>query len=142
MSRIKAVEREYLASRFAADRLLDQVREDPTTLARELQIRDLQDASDRLEGTYIIRLFAEFETSLRAFWSASRKKPPPSRTRDLMDGVAAKRRVPNDWIADAHAVRDYRNLLVHEGEEEPTPIPIDNARGNLCRFLSLLPIDW
>jgi len=143
MDRVKAVEREHLATRFAVDRLLNLVRQDPTALVHELRIHDIENASVRLEGTYIIRLFAEFETSLRMFWSASRAKGPPSRTRDLLNGVAARRRIPDDRVEGAHEVRDYRNVLVHERkEEEAAPISIGQARGHLCHFLSFLPQVW
>lgn len=142
LDRVKAVEREYSATRFAADQLLDRVRQDSTSLVGELRVHDVQNASDHLEGTYIIRLFAEFETSLRVFRSASRTKDPPSRTRDLLESVAARTSVPNDWLKDAHDVREYRNSLVHEREEETAPIPIAEARRRLCRFLSFLPLHW
>jgi hypothetical protein len=96
----------------------------------------------RLEGTYIIRLFAEFETGLRLFWPTARGTDPPARTRDLIDGVAATRRVPNGERLNAHAVREYRNFLVHERDEEVVPISIVEARGYLCRFFAFLPPTW
>jgi len=142
MKRVKDVEREHTATRFAADHLLGVVQQDPTALKGEVQVRDLHLASDQLEGTYMIRLFAEFETSLRVFWLASRVKDPPARTRDLLDGVGAKRRIPYDRIQQAHEVGEYRNVLVHEREEEVELIPIHKARSHLCRFLSFLPPAW
>jgi hypothetical protein len=99
-------------------------------------------ASARLDGTYVIRLFAEFETGLRLYWLAARKTDPPGRMRDLLDGVAAARRIPYDQLKEAHVVRDYRNSLLHERQEEAEPIPIAAARGHLCRFFSFLPPKW
>lgn len=142
LDRVKAVEREYGAMRLAADRLLEVVRKDPTAVPGGYRVRDLEEASDQLEATYTIRLFAEFETSLRKFWPASRGPTPPARTRDLLDGVGATRRIPDDQIGDAHKVREYRNVLVHERKADTEPIPIAQARGHLCRFLSFLPIEW
>lgn len=142
MNRVKAVEREHTATRFAIDYLLNAVQQDSTALKGNLRVRDVNESASRLEGTYTIRLFAEFETSLRTFWVASRGKDPPSRTRDLLDGVAARRRIPLDRIQNAHAVREYRNALVHERDEAVDPIPIDQARSNLCVFLSFLPMEW
>jgi hypothetical protein len=83
-------------------------------------------------------LFAEFETGLRLFWPSARANEPPGRTRDLMDGVAATRRIPDDELRNAHAVRGYRNTLVHEREEDIDPISIAEARKHLCKFLSFL----
>jgi len=142
MNRVKAVEREHTAMRFASEYLLNAVQQDPTALKGNLRVRDVNESVERLEGTYTIRLFAEFETSLRTYWLASRITDPPSRTRDLLDGVAARCRIPHDHIQNAHAVREYRNVLVHERDEDVDPIPIALSRRHLCMFLSFLPIEW
>lgn len=142
LRRIKAVEREHKATRFATDYLSAAVQRDPSWIGGDLRLRDFTDAAERLEGTYVIRLFAEFETCLRAFWLLAIGKPPPSRTRDLLNGVGARRRIPHDQIDNAHAVREYRNSLVHAGAEPPEPISIDVARSRLCHYLSFLPITW
>lgn len=142
LTRVKAVEREHKATRFATDFLLRAVQQDPGSLGSDLRLRDLNEAAKRQEGTYIIRLFAEFETCLRVFWEVTRGRRPPSRTRDLLDGVGARRRISYDQIADAHAVREYRNSLVHERKEQVEAIAIDLARSRLCRFLSFLPVTW
>ena len=140
--RIKDVERQHSVIRLAITRLASSAKPDPTVLTGGLTFRDIGHASDRLEGTYIIRLFAEFETGLRLFWPTARGTDAPSRTRDLLDGVAATRRIPNDELLKAHAVREYRNLLVHEIEEEMVPISIAEARGHLCRYFNFLPPSW
>ena len=128
--------------RLAIDRLLAEARRDPTVLTGDLKLHDITIASERLEGTYIIRLFAEFETGLRLFWPTARGTDPPGRMRDLIDGVAATRRVPNAERTSAHAVREYRNFLVHERDEKVVPISISEARGSLCRFFVFLPPTW
>lgn len=66
-SRFKAVEREYLSARNATDYLLTTSQQNPGVLAGDLKFRDVMHMSERLEGTYLIRLFAEFETALRLF---------------------------------------------------------------------------
>lgn len=142
LARVKAVEREHKATRFATGYLLAKVQRDPSRLGGDLRIRDLDEAADRLEGTYTIRLFAEFETCLRVFWEVTRNKRPPSRTRDLLEGVGARRKIPYDQIENAQEVREYRNGLVHEREENLEPIAIDVARSRLCRYLSFLPLEW
>jgi hypothetical protein len=142
LNRVKAVEREHSAVRYATDHLLTAAKNDSTILDRVLRVRDVQDAVERLEGTYVIRLFAEFETSLRTFWVSSRRAAAPSRTRDLLDGVAAKCKVPHDKIQDAHTVREFRNVLVHERDDDIGSVPIATARRYLCVFLSFLPMEW
>lgn len=114
LSRMKAVEREYLAALLAVERLAEQIRTDPLLLKGELKPRDLSRAAELLEGTYIIRLFAEFETALRRFWTLVRSTDPPGRTQDLIQGVAATCRIGNVELDGAHDVRKYRNTLVHE----------------------------
>jgi hypothetical protein len=142
LRRVKAVEREHTAVRYAADYLLDVLRLDPTVLDRVLRVRDVREAVEKLEGTYVVRLFAEFETCLRTYWLAARSTDPPSRTKDLLDGIGATRRIPHDDIQFAHAVRDFRNALVHERAEVVPTIEIARARGYLCRYLRHLPLDW
>lgn len=140
MEKIKSIERDYLSTRFALDRLLHEARRDPTILTGDLEPQDVVKASGRLETTYLIRLFAEFETALRSFWATIRETEPP--TQHLLDGVAARCDIPPGRLAEAHAVREYRNSLVHERDEEMAPISIAEARGSLCRFLAFLPPNW
>src|ERR1700722_8108459 len=68
-SRIKAIEREYVAMRQAADRFRQDALADPTILAGNLRQGEIVVASRNLEGTCIIRLFAEFETGARQYWA-------------------------------------------------------------------------
>jgi hypothetical protein len=140
--RIKAVEREHAAVRLAIDRLWEVARGNPSDLRRDVTLADIGNASGRLDGTYLIRLFAEFETGLRLFWSARRSTPPPSRTRDLLDGVAATCQITFDVLTNAQDVREYRNALVHEREEATAPISIAEARRRLCHYFSFLPPGW
>ena len=70
-SRVKVVEREYVAMRQAADRLLEAALADPTILLENLRHREIVRASQSLEGTYVVRLFAEFETGARQYWEAA-----------------------------------------------------------------------
>ncbi len=99
-------------------------------------------AAARLEGTYIIRLFAEFETALRAYLRETRRRPPPSRTRDLLESAAAIVHVPPEVLRNAHEVRDFRHVLVHEREATADPLTITEARGRLCVYFSFLPRKW
>lgn len=141
LNRIKSVEREHSAILYATTHLLTQAKNDPTILDRVLRVRDVRFAVEKLEGTYVVRLFAEFETSLRTFWASSRGIAP-SRTRDLIDGVAAKCKVPHDNIKHAHTVREFRNVLVHERDDLIDALPIATARRYLCIFLNFLPMEW
>jgi hypothetical protein len=72
--RIKAVEREYWTVRRAVDRLAVDVTRDPSTLGERPSPRDLRSADENLEGTYFVRMFAEFETGVRSFWKTIRPR--------------------------------------------------------------------
>jgi hypothetical protein len=126
---------------LAASRLLDEGRRNPTVLKSGVLHRDVVNASRDLEGTYFIRLFAEFETGLRQYWETVSNTHP--KTKDLLDSLAARCRIGDDQRDNAHRVREYRNSLVHEREdEEVDAIGIAEGRGYLCTFFSFLPREW
>ena len=139
-SRIKAVEREYVAMRQAADRFLQAALDDPTMLRADLRHGEIVRASQNLEATFIIRLFAEFETGARQYWGANWSTYP--KMVDLLNGLAARCGIPDTLRDNAHRVREYRNALVHEREDGVEAVQIAAARGFLCRFFSFLPARW
>jgi hypothetical protein len=143
IDRIVAVEREYLAASVASDLLQERLAADPAFLAsHELRSRDARNLQAHLEGTYVIRLCAEFEAGLRDAWrnAFARQTQPP--LRDLLAAVAARRLVPQDALDRADEVREYRNALVHENAPDVATIPIAEVRRHLCRFFSRLPSRW
>lgn len=139
-ARIKAVEREYVVMRQAAAHFRQAALGDPTILKEDVQPREISLASKNLEGTYIIRLFAEFETGARQYWSTNWDTDP--KAVDLLNGLAARCRIPDPQRDNVHLVRVYRNALVHEREDKPEVVPIAEARGYLCCFFSFLPPQW
>jgi hypothetical protein len=110
--------------------------------AARLRYRDARDLRANLESTFLLRLFAEFESGLRDAWQHALARPTQPPMRDLLPAVAARCLVPQDWLDAADAVREHRNALVHEGPAVVEPIPIAEARRRLCRFFSRLPADW
>jgi hypothetical protein len=139
-SRIKAVEREHAVMRLAVDRLREAARPDPTILRGAFKIGEIGEASDLLEGTYVIRLYAEFETGLRSFWEASRDTHPPMR--QLLDSIASSQGIPDDDLVNAHKARRYRNGLVHERDGEDASIPLAIFRRYLTMYFHHLPPYW
>ena len=66
IDRILAVEREYLAAVVALMLLAERLDADPAFLAsHDLRGRDARNLKINLEGTFVIRLCAEFESGLR-----------------------------------------------------------------------------
>ncbi len=143
IDRIVAVEREYQAASVAADLLQEQLDANPAFLAtHELRSRDARHLRAHLEGTYVIRLGAEFEAGLRDAWQNAFGRPTQPPLRDLLAAVAARRLVPQDTLDRADEVREYRNALVHEGASDAAPVSIADVRRHLCRFFSRLPSRW
>ena len=124
----------------ALDRLLVEARRDPTILGRDLKLQDIANASGRLEGTYIIRLFAEFETGLRLFWATIRDTEPP--TQHLLDGIAARRGFHPIASQTPMRCESIGTPWCMSGTRDMAPISIAEARGSLCRFFAFLPPTW
>lgn len=141
MGRIKAVEREYRAIRFGTDRLIVSVTNDPSILAGQLRRPDLRAASDRLEGTYVVRVFSEFETALHQFTRAFHIHKLRSAA-SLINRVRDRGHIPQPETDDVHRVREYRNVLVHERTTPVPQISIREATRFLCTFLSRIQRIW
>jgi hypothetical protein len=143
IERIKAVEVEYLVAGLAVVVLRDRLRMEPHFLTGQLQISDVKRMEDNLEATYFIRLYAVFEAGLREAWrfAFGRDTQPPMR--DLLDAITSARGIDHPFLEVAHRVREFRNTLVHEQDEEPEEtFTIGQARRHLTRFFSYLPPDW
>ena len=101
---------------------------------------DLRRAVDNLEATYIIRLFAEYETILQDHLSAHHSGIRIPRTAEaLINRVALRERLPDPIREAAQSVREYRNALVHR---RIAPVPSRSLREVLAalnRFLARLP---
>jgi len=111
-----------------------------------VKVRDLNMADRNLEGTYLIRLWAEFETAVRSYygWMTS---DPDTRigTHDLINtvaGVRRGRRIVADVQQAVHGVREYRNMLVHARDNPAPPVSLSDARRSLNIYLCKLPDVW
>lgn len=143
LNRLKALEKEWRVARLAVRLLESRARVDASMLiGEEMEYSDVLACVRQLAATYLIRLFAEFEAGLRDWWQIAKRRKSRPTTRQLVDSVAASRSIPIDLRDDVHAVREYRNRLVHEGHYDPVPMSLDIARGHLCRFFSWMPLDW
>ncbi len=141
MTRIKAVEREYQLAKLAFDRLQQQAMNDPHVLAADQRFRDIDSAIHGIEGTYLVRLFSEFETALRHFLR-SRRLRIPSKAEALINKVRDRAEIPNDFADDVHKVRVYRNKLVHDVLETVEAVKIREATKYSSTFLSWLQRTW
>jgi hypothetical protein len=144
--RVKLVEREFYAVARAVTELRNAVRSGKVAAPDRTTLRDLEAAFGRLEPTYLMRMWAEFETAVRSYYGSLTHDPDPHiRSADLINAVAGLRR--GRAVADAlrvqvHEVRAYRNLLVHERDDPAQRVALDEARRRLNSYLAKLPGHW
>jgi hypothetical protein len=141
MSRLKAVQREYAVTRKAVDEFQRRVVDNPNLLTGNLRRRDIVAASDKLEGTYVVRLFSEFETALKYFLTVKKIKVPKA-AEPLVKKVRDRARISDDDAGNVHLVRDYRNALVHDRRQPTIAVSLRDSTRYLSTFLSWLQRTW
>src|SRR5438067_302796 len=113
IQRLGAVSDEFEAARSAlglAVRLWPVVHREEEVSGQRLAA--FRRAGDNVEATYVLRLFAEFESILRRQYPHSR---PRRRTRvpktsdDLINRLAAHYRMPAGDVANVHRIRLFRH---------------------------------
>ncbi len=136
---------EFTATRFAVDHALTVCGSDArlTLAAGRAGVTDgqLARAAAVVEVTFCLRLFVHFEAVLRDYWATGLGRTTRPDMRPLMDSIARRRRMNNDDLAGAHAVRDYRNAVAHGGAGTP-PVRLADCQRGLGRYLRRLPQRW
>jgi hypothetical protein len=142
--RLRGVRRELDASLFALAHTIRLVSRD---------IKSLQDAAkggtspselvrcrDNLEINYIMRLFSEFEAAIRNFWVSTVRNSRPG-MEVLIDRVADRVNMSPADRAAAHAIRDYRNNIIHQN-----PRALEYTYGDCAKalgtYLRWFPQNW
>jgi len=104
---------------------------------------DIRECRRNIEHTYVVRVFAVFEWILREMWANVFHRRTNPRMVDLINGVAAARKFVNQQLVqNVHAVREYRNTLVHVGAPSAPPVTLAECGRYLKAFLSELPREW
>jgi hypothetical protein len=143
IDRMRAVEREYRVAIVSRDHMAEALTKDPSILTKqELNRADFDALKGNLASTYLIRLFAEFETGLRDYWKSRSKKKIIPRVSDMIKSISSNRTIEHQEMENADNVRKYRNKLVHEEDSEARVVDVGEARKFLCVFFSRLPEDW
>jgi len=141
--RIKAVEREFQVAEISIKALEQAMQKESGLLTNEgLNAADLRNFRTKLHDTYFIRMFAEFETGLRDFWKNGLNESPNTRVMDVITSIGVKRNIVDSFVTNVHAVRRWRNRLVHEEDADADQLEIRIARGYLGRYIGFLPDDW
>ena len=138
---IRSCEHMCCAGQVATCYYLDVCKKDPTIAEKQsFRIRDIRDCNEDLESTYIVRILAEFETILRDYWKSYRPRNTKPMMKVLVDRIALHCYIQHDVLRKVHAVREYRNSLVHSGVA--TSVTLRETRSYLCRFIGNLPRTW
>ena len=100
----------------------------------------VSEALSKVEQTYLIRLFSEFEGMLRGYLQ-KRSEIVPSKAYDLVNKVAKPQRanVPDNKRVAVHLVREYRNAIVHDQGSGAVAVSFDQALSALNQYLVFLP---
>lgn len=138
---LAAVQQEFGAARaalFYAEKQWAQATED--ALLNGVSKSQATAALGRVEQTYLIRLFSEFEAMLKAYLD-SRNETVPSKAYDLINKAAKRQRanVPDDKRDAVHLVREYRNAVVHALGGGAVAVSFRQALSALNQYLVFLP---
>lgn len=136
MLKLKRLESHCLAAMAATAHYLGECESNRIESFRGFGVRDVRDCHDDLEATYLIRLFAEFEITLRDYWERKVRQTKPT-AKYLLESLGGRLFIQYDTLQRAHAVREYRNSIVHGGNA--VSVTLSEARSYLCAYMSNLP---
>ena len=106
----------------------------------QVEFPQVRQATANIETTYIVRLFSVFEGILRAILPVRTSSNPDRRSvYDLINRAASKWRISAAVRDEAHRIREFRNLTVHQNSSAASPIAFTDALAGLNRFLAWLP---
>ena len=141
LDQLKRVADQYHAARFAVGQALSVAMQTPHGLPATIRPNDLRLCLNRLEATYFVMLFAEFESAIRYVWKAQCRKMTRPPMEILLDRIAAKAYVTDTDLRQVHSVRRYRNFLVH-GEDFAESVTLEKAQSLLARFFYFMHGPW
>ena len=148
---LRDVDRHFLMAARAVSDLREMVRRgdvphEPNLLPTLHDLSPPTPSHDRpgeLENAFLLRLFVAFEEGCRRCRIECFKDGREDRIQaePLINFLANKVGVVDPLLTEVHAVRDYRNDLIHLNRDH-TPIGFTTARRRLGKFLSRLPERW
>jgi hypothetical protein len=142
--RLRSVRRELDASLFALAYTIRNVSSNLKALQEAgrggTTLSELARCRDKLEINYILRLFSEFEAAIRSYWVRTVRNSAPG-MQVLMNRIADRLNMAAVDRAAAHAIRDYRNQVIHQN-----PRTLEYTYGDCAKALGTdlrwLPQNW
>mgnify|MGYP000101640711 CR=1 FL=1 len=90
IERIREVEREWQVVRAALDQLRSRLIGNPSLLQPlDLERGDFNRADERVDGVFVVRMYAEFEAGLRETWTRFFKRRSHPKMADLLAAITA-----------------------------------------------------
>ncbi len=147
IERIAMVLQEYLAAKTASTLLAAQTDADRGYgRAYGWEPRAGAAFTQNLELTYIVRIYSEFEVTLRDYWLTHYKQTTRPKMFQLVNEAVPDQRFSRDVIDNANDVRVFRNFLVHDLEDEPgegmVRFTVHQAKSHLCAYIGRLDPTW
>lgn len=151
--RLRAVNREYDAAREAIGYIINHWNaQDIYNELPGLPLPNFKKTNEKLEGTYFIRLFAEFEGILKdhldtnhptARWSGKLRAEVRDKL-EVNENITLVVREDTLGLAPGERqrlldIRDYRNSIAHLNRTAPPIITFGDALSRLNTFVARLP---
>ena len=110
----------------------------------------------KLEGRYVVRVFAAFESALRSYerwWHPNRIRKEFPTAATMIDEIGAhrednvarrrKREIGLQIRERVHEVRRTRNFWAHADDSQcDYPLPIEQATERLLAYIRKMPLEW
>lgn len=147
LQRIANVAQEFLAAKTAADWVQGCQEADPSFGDHHgWEAKAGIDFCENMEATYIVRMYAEFEAGLRDYWKTHLKRDTHPPMVQLVRHAIPNQMFSQDTVDDADDVREYRNYLVHDTEDDVPegirPFTVAEAKRCLCAYFGRLDASW
>jgi hypothetical protein len=139
--KLRDIEREQEAAQMTVDHFMRSLHDGSVQLEPHLKRIHISQLSANLEGTFVIRMFSEFELSLRLFLKEKHQRVP-ARIKPRMNRVANLVGFKGAALDDAHKARRYRNKVVHHLDVEIDQLTLRRVTSFLCTYLDKLQKDW
>ncbi len=143
-AQMDAVATELRICKLGGERLRRDINRDHS-IAQSLNLgrSEIGRTIERLDHTFIVRLFAVFEWALRELWENLLRRTSEPPIRDLIDAiVAAVGIMPPNFRERVHRIRVFRNSIVHVNAVSELVFTFFEAHAHLKAFLSLMPREW
>jgi len=123
--RLKEVVRSYGTALKTINAYVAIVRHEPKRLVElDMKFADVAGLPLEIRDLYFVQLFATFESIVRNYWHANVRRSSPA-TLQLLASNATRRGIPKDVLDAVQAIRESRNLLIHENHNLQKRFPLE-----------------